>query len=203
MTTRQLFMLGDSISLHYGEHLPKMLPADVLYRRKGQEGGGPLLDFDEANGGDSSLVLEYLERNEAWRACDLLLVNCGLHDIKVAKGQRERQVPLTSYVANLRAVVELAEQAGARLVWARTTPVDDAIHAASGGPFDRFSADCEAYNAAADEIMAEAGVPVIDLHAFTASLGEPLYCDHVHFHEHVREKQAAFVAGWVSGFLSR
>ena len=59
------------------------------------------------------------------------------------------------------------------------------------------------YNAAADGVMAAAGVPMIDLYTFTRNLGPDLYCDHVHFHEHVREKQGAFVAGWVMGYLRR
>ena len=44
---------------------------------------------------------------------------------------------------------------------------------------------------------------MIDLYTFTRNLGPDLYCDHVHFHEHVREKQGAFVAGWVMGYLGR
>jgi predicted hydrocarbon binding protein len=45
--------------------------------------------------------------------------------------------------------------------------------------------------------MAEGKVPSIDLHAFTLNLGPDIYCDHVHFHEHICEKQAAFIAGWL------
>ena len=51
--------------------------------------------------------------------------------------------------------------------------------------------------------MTAAGVPSIDLHAFTANLGGDPYCDHVHFREPVREQQAAFIAGWLAGFLAR
>lgn len=48
--------------------------------------------------------------------------------------------------------------------------------------------------------MADAGVPTVDLHTFTADLGPDLFCDHVHFTEPVRRLQAAFIAGWlVSG----
>ena len=66
--------------------------------------------------------------------------------------------------------------------------------------FHRFVADCLAYNDAADRVMAEAGVPSIDLFTFTRNLGPDLYCDHVHFVEPIREKQAAFIAGWVNGY---
>jgi hypothetical protein len=87
------------------------------------------------------------------------------------------------------------------LVWVRTTPCDEAVHNTRPGmTFHRFAADCAAYNAVADEVMAAAGVPTIDLHSFTASLGGEVYCDHVHFHEAVREKQGAYIAGWVDAY---
>ncbi len=31
------------------------------------------------------------------------------------------------------------------------------------------------------------------------NLGPDSCCDHVHFHEHVRQRQAAYIAGWVGG----
>jgi len=87
-----------------------------------------------------------------------------------------------------------------KLIWIRTTPCDEAVHNRAGMTFHRFSADCDAYNRVADQIMAELNVPVIDLYAFTLNLGDDLYCDHVHFQEPVREKQAAFLAGWLVAF---
>jgi len=30
--------------------------------------------------------------------------------------------------------------------------------------------------------------------------GPYLYCDHVHFHDSIREKQAAYIAGWLGAF---
>jgi hypothetical protein len=68
--------------------------------------------------------------------------------------------------------------------------------------FFRFAADGVAYNEAADAIMARAGIPAIDLYNFTLSLGPELYCDHVHFHEAIREKQGIYIAGWLSGWVS-
>jgi hypothetical protein len=41
---------------------------------------------------------------------------------------------------------------------------------------------------------------VIDLHSFTANLGPDLYIDHVHFPESIREKQAAYIAGWLDAY---
>ena len=73
------------------------------------------------------------------------------------------------------------------MVWVRTTPCDEAVHNKPTSSFHRFAADGNAYNAAADTIMADAGIPMIDLHTFTVNLGDDLYCDHVHFPVPIRE----------------
>ena len=113
-------------------------------------------------------------------------------------------MPLPQYQRNLRAIIALVREQAINLAWIRTTHVVEAIHNHPGMQFHRFAADCEAYNQAADEIMAEANIPSIDLNRFTRSLGtdEEIICDHVHFHEPVPEKQAAFLAGWVSAWAT-
>jgi hypothetical protein len=131
---------------------------------------------------------------------DLLLLNCGLHDIKTDPGTGKRQVPIDRYARNLEAIVQTVNGMKCSLVWIRTTPCDERIHNRHGLTFHRISADCEAYNRVADHIMQSSGVPTIDLYSFTLNLGEDLYCDHVHFHDHVREKQAALIAGWLMAF---
>lgn len=40
-----------------------------------------------------------------------------------------------------------------------------------GMKMHRFSADCDAYNRVADQVMKEASVPSLDLYQFTKSLG--------------------------------
>ena len=202
-----LYLIGDSISLHYGPYLQAYLDGVMTYARKEGEDEA-LLNLDNpqgANGGDSGMVRAFLAAKVAAGDldADLLLVNAGLHDIKTDPVTGARQVPLDQYAANLRAIVDLAATLPARLVWIRTTPCDERVHNRPGMDFHRFAADCDAYNAAADAVMAAAGVPVIDLHTFTRNLGPDLYCDHVHFHEQVREKQGAFIAGWVLGYLGR
>lgn len=200
-----LYVIGDSISLHYGPYLRAYLAGVATYARKeGEEEA--LLNLDNpqgANGGDSGMVRAFLAARIAVGAldADLLLVNAGLHDIKTDPTTGRKQVPLDQYQANLRAIVDLARPLSAQLVWIRTTPCDERVHNHAGMAFHRFAADCDAYNAAADAIMAAAGVPRVDLHTFTRNLGPELYCDHVHFHEAVREKQGAFVAGWVMGYV--
>ena len=176
---------GDSISAHYGPYLKEYLRGELSYSWNG--------------GGDSSKVLAFLQsqRDSGGLDADLLLLNCGLHDLRTDPATGEKQVSIEEYRKNLRQIAALLQEMGVELVWMRTTPCDEAVHNRPGMEFHRFAADCAAYNAAADEIVEAAGIESIDLFTFTVNLGSDTYCDHVHFHEHVREKQAAYIAGWV------
>lgn len=200
----RVYVIGDSISIQYGPYLQRYLEGIMGYARKeGEEEA--LLNLDNpqgANGGDSSMVLSFLKGKVSSGGidADLLLVNCGLHDIKTDPSTGAKQIPLVQYEKNLRAILQTVATLRSRFIWLKTTPCDETIHNRPGMTFHRFSADCIKYNLAADRIMHDAGVPSIDLYTFTLNLGHNLYCDHVHFHDHVREKQAAFIAGWLMAF---
>lgn len=198
----RLFVIGDSISVQYGPYLRDILRGMLEYDRKGGPDASLVDQFhtDSSNGGDSSLVLAYLRQRQAADPirADYLLVNAGLHDIKRVPPEHPYQVPIEQYRQNLLGIVDAVQQTGARMIWIRTTPVDDHQHNTRSAQFHRFSADVDAYNAAADAIMGDAGVPVIDLNGFTRSLGPDLYCDHVHFHDPIRKLQAAYIAGWLA-----
>lgn len=197
----KVYVIGDSISIQYGPYLKGYLKGMMDYARKEGEDEA-LLNLDRpqgANGGDSSMVLSFLKGRAASGGidADLLLLNCGLHDIKTDPVTGAKQIPIRQYEENLRAIVLTASALKPQLIWMRTTPCDEAVHNRPGSSFFRFSADCLEYNRVADRVMREAGVAIIDLHAFTLNLGPDLYCDHVHFQEHIRQKQAAFIAGWL------
>lgn len=201
---RKLFVLGDSISIHYGPYLKQMTEGWFVYdRKRGEEQA--LADLDQpvgANGGDSERVRGYLasERNKGVRY-DLLLLNCGLHDIKTDPQTAERQVPAQKYRSNLEAIVETARQMAEAVVWVRTTDAVEAVHNTKSSSFHRFHKDVVAYNAIADEVMSQYGIPLLDLYMFTQGFGESAYCDHVHFTEEIRRLQAAFIAGYLAGRL--
>lgn len=203
----KLYVLGDSISLHYGPFLKVYLHGFMEYSRKeGEEEARLNLDHPQgANGGDSSMVLAFLnaKTQQGGIRADLLLLNCGLHDLKTDPSTRKKQIPLAQYEANLRAILKTIRALGPKPVWIRTTMVDDAIHNRTAPGFHRYAADCREYNGVADRVMAANRLPVIDLCTFTRNLGLDLYCDHVHFHEHIREKQAAYIAGWLCRFPSQ
>jgi lysophospholipase L1-like esterase len=190
MSAPTLHVVGDSISIHYGPYLQTMLTGVMAYSRKTAPDGSTD-DSGAANGGDSSMVLDYLKTLQPDRPFDLLLINCGLHDIKRDVATHAVQVPLDRYEANLRAILAQAQRLATRMIWVRTTPVIDERHNRLNTTFQRFEADVETYNAAADRIMRER----IDLFTFTRNLGPDIYADHVHFTDEVRAQQAAFIAG--------
>jgi len=199
-----IFVIGDSISVQYGPYLSKYLePFFVYHRKRGAEDAFANLDLPVgANGGDSSVVLAYLEANDRHSEIpyvDYLLVNCGLHDIKTNPESGTKQVDIDSYRRNLERIVSCSSSLCGEFVWIRTTPCDEAVHNKPGMEFHRYRSDCDAYNAVADGVMSERGVESIDLFSFTETLGPELYADHVHFPEHIQQKQAAFIAGWLIG----
>lgn len=203
MATPELFVLGDSISMHYGPWLKQFITPQFNYSRKGEGLAAGDLNFTSTvNGGDSKACLAYLTSLlEQGVKIDLLLWNCGLHDVKTTAAGH--QVELASYIENLEAAIALLRRYQVKLIWLRTTAAFEDIHNARCKDFSRFHHDVIEYNAAADRVMTAAGVPLIDLYGFTLKFGNEAYCDHVHFHEEIRKLQAAFIAGHILGNQDR
>lgn len=157
----------------------------------------------EANGGDSGNVLAHLDEWVAARGPELVHLNCGLHDIKKPFDTGRPQVGLDAYRRNLEEIFARIASAGARLVWATTTPVDEDRHHRTKG-FDRFAADVAAYNHVARQVAADAGVPVNDLFAVAAAAGADrlLGDDGVHFTDEGSRLLGEAVAGFLRPLLS-
>lgn len=194
-----VFVIGDSISMQYGPFLQNQLKGFFDYDRKKDNGRGESnLDNPEgANGGDSRMVLEYLKlkQNDPTFKPDMLLLNCGLHDIKRNSQTSVIQIDEVQYRQNLEAICRIATKKNIQLIWLRTTPVVDERHNTRSKVFHRFAKDVDTYNAIADDVFSKKNIPVIDLYQFTLNLGDETYIDHVHYNESVRALQAAFIAG--------
>lgn len=197
---RSLFIIGDSVSIHYGPYLKKMTEPKFNYDRK-RGVKQALEDLDKpvgANAGDSRMVLDYLtEEYNKNKRYDILLINCGLHDIRVDRNSNKIQVSLEEYKNNLTRIIEKAIKMSNKTIWIGSTPVIDRIHNSRKEGFLRYSRDAKAYDTAAKEIMKEKNIPCIDLYNFTTILGEDVYFDHVHFRDEIRKLQAAFIAGYL------
>lgn len=220
----RLFVLGDSISIDYGPYLERMVAGRFCCDRKGSElladenpvkspGRQDILQrlaaldkgLPALNGGDSNAVLAYLQNMIAHSTPDwsVLLLNCGLHDIRVDPQTKAHQVELDDYASNLEKIIRLASAITHRVIWVRTTPVADDRHQRLNLDFRRFNADVIAYNDIADAKLETAGIPSVNLYSFTLGLCdspeglENLFIDHVHFTERIRQLQAAYIAGWL------
>ncbi|GAB3319415.1 hypothetical protein GCM10027299_11900 [Larkinella ripae] len=202
----KVYVVGNSISMQYGPFLEKYVQGFWQYDRKNDDGQAARnLDVPVgANGGDSRMVLEFLKLKTADKTFqpDVLLLNCGLHDIKRLPETNAIQVDSTQYRKNLEAICQLLKKRTIRLIWMRTTAVEDERHNSRSKAFKRYARDLDAYNAIADGVMRQSGVPVIDLYAFTRSLGSEHFIDHVHYDESARALQAAFIAGFLQANTS-
>lgn len=191
-----LYLVGDSISIDYHPLLESLLAQGYTYRRKGGLALARMnLDgVQGANGGDSACVLAHLrEQLDAGLPEAVVAVNCGLHDIKRAPDTGKIQIPPEQYRSNLHEIAERLQRAGKRMLWIRTTPLDEARHLRCNASFHRREADLADYNRIADDVMDAAGVSRIDLHGFTSALPGELYRDHVHFHPDIIRAHAGFM----------
>ena len=186
-----IVLIGDSIRMGYQAHVTSQLA------------GRAEVWSPEENGGDSRNVLAHLDDWVFSRQPGLVHVNCGLHDLKRAFGA-ESAVPLAEYERNVRQILQrLRRELDGAVVWATTTPVDEAWHHQNKG-FDRLEADVAAYNAAARAVAADLGVPIDDLFAVVEREGKArlLTQDGVHFTEAGSQLLGRVVAEWIWGHLS-
>lgn len=159
MSRPKVLLIGDSISMGYTPGVIEQMAdrADVVRIDK--------------NGGTSRNCKENLAGWIERLAPTIVHFNCGLHDIAIDAETTTNRVPMDEYERNLRDMAAwLQENTEARLIWARTTPVIYERHHAVKG-FDRYEKDVQAYNAVADRVMGEAGIPVNDLYAVIEGAG--------------------------------
>ncbi len=202
----KVYVLGDSISIHYGPYLKQYLNQTFEYSRKSGEQEA-LYDLDKptgANGGDSSMVVDFLTSLHSSNSLqsDLLLVNAGLHDIKTEISTGKKQTPITQYKHNINEIIRLSKQLKTQLIWINSTHCEDARHNKENTQFYRFNDDVIRYNHVSCLLMRHANIPIIDLNYLTQQLGDQVFCDHIHFCEEVRQQQAAFIAGYINAYCN-
>jgi len=200
----KIFILGDSISIHYGPYLKSMLGSSFLYDRKGAKKENDIsFDSYEINGGDSRNIVEFLlhEKEEGNLTYENIIINCGLHDIKTDSITSKINVPIEEYEQNLITAFKMLKEAQVSILWINSTPVEDTRHNSLNKEFFRYNQDLITYNNRAEVIASSFNIPIIDLYAFTTGLNLEKYYDHIHFVEEVRMLQASFIAGHI--FMSK
>ena len=199
----KLFLVGDSISIYYTPYLETDVSANYSFSRKTSptpESIKDQLSDPKVQGGNSRMVLEYLEKRytEPNFAPDIVLINCGLHDIKRIPQTNVVAIDPAEYRENLKKMVALIRRHHGMIVWINTTPVDDKRHNELSKEFFRYNRDVEQYNDIANGVFTRANAPIIDLYTFTKHLGAGHYIDHVHWDESTRVQQAAYIAGFLA-----
>lgn len=171
----RILVLGDSISMGY------TIP---LRERVGQLANVLRAPENCRSSRQLRARLEHYLETKAW---NVILFNCGLHDV-VSIGPDGKgllpsvggtvQVSREEYRRHLEAIVARLKQTGALLLWVSTTPVGENQY--------RRKQDVEQYNADAAGVMRRHGIRVVDLHGFVSGgirLGEIDWSDGVHFTE--------------------
>lgn len=204
---KRILLIGDSISLYYSPFLASYISDKAeLHNKEGRREAFTDLDRPTGgNGGDSSMVLEYLKQRFEKEApnYDIFAFNCGLHDVK-RLNNAECVISTDDYRKNLLEIIEFMSQRNIKTVFITTTHVDDERHNARKQlGFTRYDTDVQKYNEIALCVMGGNKIPVIDLGGFTKNLSGDIFTDHVHFEEDVRKLQAAFLAGSLQDFLKQ
>ena len=116
---------------------------------------------------------------------DIVHINAGLHDLIRNRETRGYQFPVDVYARNIEAAVDVMRDAKVSVLWALTSPVNDAWNLKTHGYQMRSDADVKLYNDAASDVMKRLGVPVNDVYAVVLREGmEKMHTpDGVHFNE--------------------
>lgn len=203
---KKVLLIGDSISMDYGQYLPDFLAKGIHVYGK-PDHGEAYRDLDiplGGNGGDSAMVLEYLQNaDDQVLSCDYFFFNCGLHDIKHNRASQQIQVSPAAYRENLEQILALMAARSIPVVFINSTPTDGSRHGKMKS-FFRVTEELPAYNEIAEAVMAAHQIPVIDLYGFTQALGlsgDQLFRDHTHFVPEVIRRQAAYIAEHINGYV--
>jgi len=170
-TMKNVTLIGDSIRIGYQPTVAAELK-DLAHV------WGP-----DENSGTSANVLAHLDDWVISRPPRVVHINAGLHDIVRQRGVRKPAVPPAQYRANLQKIFyRIENETDAVVIWAATTPVNDARHRAVK-EFDRFDADVQAYNRIAAEVAGGRGIRVNYLYEVVMGAGRDqlLVADGVHF----------------------
>lgn len=198
---KKILLIGDSISLDYGKYLSEFVSENIrLYGKPGKNEAYTNLDVPiGGNGGDSSMVLQYVKEldEDGKLSYDYFIFNCGLHDIKHNRPENKLQIDENSYAENLKEIIEIMDKNSVKVIFINTTPADE-LRYNDEFPFIRYSNDVILYNNIAEKIMCERGIHIINLYSFTLALklkGDDLFRDHTHFTDKAIRMQAAYIAG--------
>ena len=190
---KKVFLLGDSIRLGYDKFVRELLEgtAEVFYSDdNGRFAGYTYIGIPQwknlAGNPDEVNVVHW---------------NNGHWDCAHFFGDSEPYSTIEEYAAWLRRVYGCIRRnfPNAQIIFATTTGAAPGRYAQMANP--RSNEEIAGYNRAAKLLMAELGVPVNDLAAFSAGFPIDYYADEVHFTEAGSRLLAGAVAGKIREYL--
>lgn len=197
---KSIFVIGDSISILYGPFLREIVHNTYIYDRlRDSSGNDSNLGLNSgANGGDSRMVINHLRILKTKMAFyDILLINCGLHDIKTDMETGKKVVEKDEYKNNIDTIIVLAKSISDHIIWINCTPVNDSIHNSKNIGFFRYNSDVLEYNEIAKKELVSSNITVIDLYSFSKVFPVSPYMDHVHYLPEFSKKQAKYIATYL------
>ena len=159
-----VLILGDSISIGYFPAVKEALKGAANVWRPNE------------NCGDTPKGMRQLDAWLGKTKWNVIHFNWGLWDLCYRKPNSMNRdkvngklsVTPQDYEKNLTALLERLQKTGASLVWANTTFVPE-------GEPGRFVGDEVKYNAIAEKIMKQRGIPIDDLHALSATFAPDMF----------------------------
>ena len=182
----RVLIIGDSISMGYTVPVRELLKGQASIHRI------------PTNGGPTKNGMTNIDKWLGTEKWDVIHFNWGIHDLKFMPDGK-RQVEPADYEANLRSLVATMKAAGAKLIWATTTPIPE-------GELNlpRKFGQVKEYNDIAAKVMAENGVAIDDLNAhITPNLATLQKPHDVHYTEDGSEHLAKQVAAEISKALGK
>jgi len=158
----EVVLLGDSIRMNYQTAATETLE------------GKAKVWAPADNCRHTTFMLENLDRWMEGRNPSVIHINVGLHDMFLSAQTGKPRHTLETYEQNLKKVfAKLRELSDAKIIFATTTVVDEALQAKSEtyGRVVRRNEHVRRYNAKAMYVAKEFGIQVNDLNAFMAKSG--------------------------------
>ena len=163
-------LVGDSIRLYAEPFVRERLPPRFRVRSP------------SVNCRSSHTVAAMIREWVPAASAEVVHINCGLHDVRHDPGQHRPVSSPDEYVANLRRVFTYLATTGASVIWATSTPVNDAVHTRLALP-RWYRADLVEYNRLSVGLARDFGFQVNDLYTRLSGMAADAWFlpDGVHF----------------------
>jgi hypothetical protein len=182
---KTVFLIGDSIRIHYSPYLRKIMGDSINIYEPSENCRNTHYILTALCVWPSICDLEKV---------DLVLFNAGHWDSARWEHDDSSLTPIPEYKKNIGKIIRRIRQSfpNAKHVFVTTTPINEQFDL---GRNPRTAEDIINYNAAALEVVEAEGIPYYDAHAYMMANGEDHHEDACHYNSEGRRILAEFIAG--------